>query len=546
METRDPAIRPTVSAANPRRRAIRLALFLTAVSFFLGLALRLHSMDDAFIAFRCARNLAHGHGLVYNPGEPVEAVSNFLYAALIGGAFVLLPTVDPTATARLLNHAGLFLILFLLFRNGGRAASPAERRWRELGGWWVGLHPAVWIYAHSGMETIFFTALLAGGFFLLLEAVEGRRSSVFAGLLFGLAADTRLEAAAFAGLAVVLVFALGPREGRLRRAALLAGAAAVVFLPVLAGRWLYYGYPFPNTYYVKVDGGSYDLALRGFKYDAIWLVQNPLALLALAASPVLFAAIPRWRKRAVLGWSFVLGYFSYCIFVGGDYFPYSRFLVPLLPVVGWLLGDQLALAAEWRRARRPGSKFLGRRLANGLLAAGLLWTLFYPRQLRQYADQMLWSTAWAAEGRAIKAATPPGLSLYVMTAGAIPYYSELIAHDSLGLSDPVLAHEKIPLGRGITGHEKMDLWRIDALSPDLILINGFGPGANIEHEINKARHQRHRVGSLLQLLFYRHFAEFYRPRILTAETTRILFLVKLSAIPLVQDQFKPLDFNFSP
>ncbi len=133
-----------------------------------------------------------------------------------------------------------------------------------------------------------------------------------------------------------------------------------------------------------------------------------------------------------------------------------------------------------------------------------------------------------------------------MTAGAIPYYSELIAHDSLGLSDPVLAHEKIPLGRGITGHEKMDLWRIDALSPDLILINGFGPGANIEHEINKARHQRHRVGSLLQLLFYRHFAEFYRPRILTAETTRILFLVKLSAIPLVQDQFKPLDFNFSP
>jgi hypothetical protein len=46
METRDPAIRPTVSAANPRRRAIRLALFLTAVSFFLGLALRLHSMDD--------------------------------------------------------------------------------------------------------------------------------------------------------------------------------------------------------------------------------------------------------------------------------------------------------------------------------------------------------------------------------------------------------------------------------------------------------------------------------------------------------------------
>ncbi len=39
--------------------------------------------DDAFIAFRCARHWADGHGLVFNVGERVEGYTNFLWTALI-------------------------------------------------------------------------------------------------------------------------------------------------------------------------------------------------------------------------------------------------------------------------------------------------------------------------------------------------------------------------------------------------------------------------------------------------------------------------------
>ena len=39
--------------------------------------------DDAFISFRYARNLAEGHGLVWNPGEAVEGYTNFLWVVLM-------------------------------------------------------------------------------------------------------------------------------------------------------------------------------------------------------------------------------------------------------------------------------------------------------------------------------------------------------------------------------------------------------------------------------------------------------------------------------
>ena len=42
-------------------------------------------VDDAYISFRYADNLARGLGLVYNPGERVEGYSNFLWTLLLAG-----------------------------------------------------------------------------------------------------------------------------------------------------------------------------------------------------------------------------------------------------------------------------------------------------------------------------------------------------------------------------------------------------------------------------------------------------------------------------
>ena len=77
----------------PRSRAlyrfIRSPLFLAAHLVALGVAITLYfpramGMDDAFITFRYAANLAAGHGLVHNPGEAFLGTSAPLYALVLG------------------------------------------------------------------------------------------------------------------------------------------------------------------------------------------------------------------------------------------------------------------------------------------------------------------------------------------------------------------------------------------------------------------------------------------------------------------------------
>lgn len=61
--------------------AAAFALFCVAASFLPHLA---HSTDDSFITYRCAQNLAQGHGLVFNPGERHLATTAPGWAVLLG------------------------------------------------------------------------------------------------------------------------------------------------------------------------------------------------------------------------------------------------------------------------------------------------------------------------------------------------------------------------------------------------------------------------------------------------------------------------------
>src|SRR5207302_4729112 len=46
-----------------------------------------HAIDDAYITFRYARNLAEGLGLVYNPGEWVLGTTAPLWAIVLAGGY---------------------------------------------------------------------------------------------------------------------------------------------------------------------------------------------------------------------------------------------------------------------------------------------------------------------------------------------------------------------------------------------------------------------------------------------------------------------------
>ena len=90
-----------LSMVETERQGIKNTLsqsrILIAFAFVLALSLASAygkcAQDDTFISLRYAQNLWDGHGLVFNPGDRVEGITNLLWTLLSVPAFAL--DVDP-------------------------------------------------------------------------------------------------------------------------------------------------------------------------------------------------------------------------------------------------------------------------------------------------------------------------------------------------------------------------------------------------------------------------------------------------------------------
>ncbi len=512
--------RPGRAAWRARPAGVRLGL---AIGLLLSLALLLaHAAeyafltDDAYISFRYARNLANGHGLVFNPGyERVEGYTNFLFV-LVLAAFQRLGVV-PEVMAHVLTFAATVALW-------GSVAWFALRRLPPPGCEWLALAPlfllaatrSIAVWSTSGLETRWFEALLVGGALRLAVEVEatlaGRRSRPAAAWLFALAALTRpdgllLAACAF-GMAAVHLLA----KGRLvvRRFALRLAPFVVLVGGHFAWRHAYYGYWLPNTYYAKVGGESWWSA--GLSYGVAFALEYALY----AWIPfVALGALRRFR----LGQGFVpllfgallLPHAGFVAAVGGDHFEY-RPLDLYFPFLYLLLADGLVELLH-RRPRWTAAAVA----ATSLVAAGV-WELpaqsrrQFPRdnlyghgfpglhmglfEVRQWLDPARsWLYRWPGvswiarahrdrlvalsphfvglrqeehakflasvleDGRVLRDAVDRGLLpedtyLAMLCVGAIPYYSDLRTLDILGLTDAHVAHSPSVGGDRVMAHVK--------------------------------------------------------------------------------------------
>ncbi len=417
-----------------------LVLLLAALVFLLhAVAYRGYLLDDAYISLRYAQHLVDGHGLVWNPGEPVEGYTNFLWV-LLGAAFLKSGVEAMTAwkTVSALATLALLAILARLQRLGGhRRVLPAAV--------WLLASEGFAYYATTGMETALFAALTVTAIYLgLREAGDGRRRGSLA--VFLLLALTRPEG--------VFLFALGQglfalvehtRRGVLglrRRAADLLGFA-LVYGAYTAWRLVTYGEPLPNTYHARVTGGGEQLA-AGLAYLAEWGSANPVFALALLAPAVVLLRRARrtWRAVPELAavWSIAVAWTVYVVAVGGDSMPYHRFFLPILPLWAVLLSWTLSAAGRaWPRLA-GGGRLLG--IAALLLVVQLLAGRASEEPVRAFVAHR--TTAVGLEAGRHFAATRDGDELIaVNTAGALPYASGLPALDMLGLTEPQIAHHGV-------------------------------------------------------------------------------------------------------
>src|SRR4030042_5326723 len=209
-------------------------LFLIPAIFCWGLARHEPALliDDAYITFRYAENLARGLGPVFNPGERGLGTTAPLWAGILAGARLLGFPIPSAALVlgQIFTAATCGLLAWILFRH---VAAPLA----VLAGLGLALHPDAIFFANSGMETGLSMALVLGS----LETAL-RRRFLAAGVLSGAAFLVR-PGGALPFLRSGVLALLQGRKSLVR----FAIAAAVLVLPWIIFAMVFYGSPIPQS-----------------------------------------------------------------------------------------------------------------------------------------------------------------------------------------------------------------------------------------------------------------------------------------------------------
>lgn len=419
------------------------AAFLCVLVLMVGLAhTRLYwdwLVDDAYISYRYAENLATGNGLVYNSGERVEGYSNFTWVLLTAAA--LERGADPVLVTRGLGVISVALIIVLAWL-AARRLRP-EARWSPL------VAPAALAvsatcvrHGTNGLETSFAAALLLAMVTLLLgppRLIQLCGAAVLGVLL----AMTRPEGGFMAALVLAPTlwwrFAPPSLRGGLQPATRPFVLSWTIFLigwgAYWTWRWLHFGAAFPNTYYAKVTNTAGGL-IDGLQYAADFARNGGgLFLLVLAVIPLVAGSAGRrwWHLLFVV----VMGT-GFAVVAGGDWMVHYRFFAPLLPLLAVLAAAGVAdLFATLRGvgARRTGFVVL----AGLALVAGLGTANYELSVWREIAPALAAGNyrvqGYQQAGEWLEQRTQSDDLIAASDIGAVGYFSKRPILDMFGLVD---------------------------------------------------------------------------------------------------------------
>jgi arabinofuranosyltransferase len=306
----------------------RLGIYFLIVLFFVIMVRNAWMSDDAFITLRTVDNFVNGYGLTWNVQERVQAYTHPLWMFLLALPYSL--THEPFFTTIYLSLA-VSLAAILVFVFG------FERSW-----WGTVLGLAALVasksfidYTTSGLENPLTYLLMVVFCSLYFKPVASLKRFFWLSLIAGLAAVNRLDL-----LLIYLPALLFRFWGLPKRPALLA--MGLGFLP-LAG-WLlfstiYYGFPFPNTAYAKLDlpAGRSEIIAQGLFYLLSTIKLDPLSFVLVLMGMV----APVWRRNgrsAALSLGMAL-YLFYTLWIGGDFMS-GRFLSALVLMAVILITQQ--------------------------------------------------------------------------------------------------------------------------------------------------------------------------------------------------------------
>ena len=277
--------------------------------------------DDAFITLRTVDNFINGYGLVWNVGERVQTYTHPLWMFALSAIYALTrePYYTTLALSIGLSAVTVGLILWQSRLDVLLTASVAV----------VLIGSKAFIdYSTSGLENPLAHLLLVVFICLWFKSSSNARLGLAMGGAAGLLMLNRLDH----GLLILPALLVAVRRLPCRQAlAVLVTAALPVFLWT-GFSMLYYGFPFPNTYYAKQAPGipRTEYLLQGVNYWLDVWAHDPITPTVILAGPILAAIVWRRLEGALAVWTGLGLYAAYILWIGGDYMTGRLFSAPLV------------------------------------------------------------------------------------------------------------------------------------------------------------------------------------------------------------------------
>ncbi|HXN30387.1 MAG TPA: hypothetical protein VN894_00940 [Polyangiaceae bacterium] len=360
------------------------------------------TVDDALVAVRYARHIAVGLGWRFNAyGPSTDGVTPLVWPLVLAPMARAAPLVVLTRS-KVAGLAAWTCTGASLGASIGRStAAPWWGRASALAT--VALSVPLAAHAVSGMETALATALATAATLLA-------RRPCAAAVLAGLAASLRPEMAPWAFvLAIGAAIVARARTGRMVTAGALAIAPFALCAIVRAVAW---GRAAPLAVMAKPSDIDHGLAYAGAACVVTLTPLLVLAPLALRASPIALAIVLA-----------AVAHVGAMVAVGGDWMPYARLMVPVVPALAYAG----VVASERARPLATAARSLA------AIAVGLALIVRGGTEGRRVGAER---SALVGEARPALAGVPCVAALDIGWVGAA---TEAEIVDLAGLTDPDIA-----------------------------------------------------------------------------------------------------------
>lgn len=478
--------------------SLTLVLFFLYAGFFIYntsyviMGTRYFSLfDDAMISMRYASNLAKGNGLVWNPGERIEGITNPGWTFIMA-LFHLLPLSPAKMSLPIQILSGFFMAgsLWNLVRTG-KILGESYHGPAIAAAFLTAMYYPFIFFGLMGMETGLLSFLLSQSVYLLLKNYQAGKFSPIPYILLGLGTYVRLDFVTMLMASTMVMMYLDSWNWK----KIFLTGIGVFFLFMgsqTLARYLYYGDIYPNTYYLKMTGyPAIPRIARGIYVTLNFLTGH---FLVFAIPALVIAVIKKFPfKKAFLKSPLLLPAFlfgtalAYSCYVGGDAWeediPCNRYIVISVMYMFFLI----ALIGKYL-----SHHIVPLNLHHYILPSLLAALIFYfndssiaPRNYQSFVLSHPPMCADANENNTwtalyLEKVSKPNDKIATVMAGTLPYFSDRYFYDLLGKCDKYIA--RLPMTKKsipspywykqfYPGHMKWDVhYSFTQLKPDFVTL----------------------------------------------------------------------------